>query len=410
MKVAIISSGFLPVVDGVTVTLINRLQRLSLWGHQVLLLCPDYSSLEKIYPNWRDYTGNILAGVKVINLPSDSLLGLDFERNVTRKSSQILWQELQNFQPDIIHVDEPERLFFGFLKIAGVAFAKKNNIPCASFFHTNFLEYGKDYFNTPAWLDAILKRIFQFPLSWIYNQYDVTLVSSSVTCQKLSRIGIKNLLQGDLLGINIEQFGFDLRNDNFFENKYKLSNIAKKVKIVFLGRLTPDKGWKFTINALTKIAQEVNLEQIALIVAGDGIMRHEIAQKLSKLTANIYFLGRIYPDDVPALLINCDLHITTSEKETKGLTILEAFAAGIPIIAPRAGGIIDTIQDGWNGFLYEPQNYDDFATKLKLLIEDANLRQVMGTKGREYVSKYSWDRAVKNLLKIWEEQILKKRL
>jgi glycosyltransferase involved in cell wall biosynthesis len=406
MKIAIISSGFLPVVDGVTVTLINRLQRLSQWGHQVLLLCPDYSSLEKIYPNWRDYTGNILAGVKVINLPSDSLLGLDFERNVTRKSSQILWQELQNFQPDIIHVDEPERLFFGFLKIAGVAFAKKNNIPCASFFHTNFLEYGKDYFNTPAWLDAILKRIFQFPLSWIYNQYDVTLVSSSVTCQKLSRIGIKNLLQGDLLGINIEQFGFDLRNDNFFENKYKLSNIAKKVKIVFLGRLTPDKGWKFTINTLTKIAQEVNLEQIALIVAGDGIMRHEIAQKLSKLTANIYFLGRIYPDDVPALLINCDLHITTSEKETKGLTILEAFAAGIPIIAPRAGGIIDTIQDGWNGFLYEPQNYDDFATKLKLLIEDANLRQVMGTKGREYVSKYSWDRAVKNLLKIWEEQIL----
>jgi glycosyltransferase involved in cell wall biosynthesis len=406
MKIAIISSGFLPVVDGVTVTLINRLQRLSQWGHQVLLLCPDYSSLEKIYPNWRDYTGNILAGVKVINLPSDSLLGLDFERNVTRKSSQILWQELQNFQPDIIHVDEPERLFFGFLKIAGVAFAKKNNIPCASFFHTNFLEYGKDYFNTPAWLDEILKRIFQFPLSWIYNQYDVTLVSSSVTCQKLARIGIKNLLQGDLLGINIEQFGFDLRNDNFFENKYKLSNIAKKVKIVFLGRLTPDKGWKFTINTLTKIAQEVNLEQIALIVAGDGIMRHEIAQKLSKLTANIYFLGRIYPDDVPALLINCDLHITTSEKETKGLTILEAFAAGIPIIAPRAGGIIDTIQDGWNGFLYEPQNYDDFATKLKLLIEDANLRQVMGTKGREYVSKYSWDRAVKNLLKIWEEQIL----
>ncbi|OKH26160.1 glycosyl transferase family 1 [Hydrococcus rivularis NIES-593] len=405
MKIAIISSGFFPVVDGVTVTLINRIYRLSKDGHQVLLLCPDYSSLEKIYPNWRKYTGNILPGVKVINLPSNSLMGLNFERNVTKQSYQIVLEKLHEFQPDIIHVDEPERLFVGFLKTPGVDFAKKNHLPCISFFHTNFLEYGKDYFSTPAWLDIILKWIFQLPLAWIYNQYDATLVSSSITAQKLSRMGIKNVVRGSFLGIDLAQFNRDLRREQFFEDRYNISDIAQKVKLVFLGRLTPDKGWKFTINAWFEMANKVDFKNIAVIIAGDGSMRDEIAKQLGKLTPNLYFLGRIPHEDVPALLVNCDIHITTSEKETKGLTILEAFAAGIPAIAPRAGGISDSIQDGWNGFLYEPQNCDDFTKKLKQLIDDPNLRKIMGARGRDYIVEYSWDNAVKNLLQIWEEKI-----
>lgn len=140
MKIAIISSGFLPLVDGVSVTLLNRLHKLSQDGHRVLLFCPDYSPLETIYPDWKDYTGNIMAGVRVVNLSSESFMGLDFERNVNRKSYQTVLQELQKFQPDIIHVDEPERLFTGFLRIPGVDFAKRARIPCVSFFHTNLLE------------------------------------------------------------------------------------------------------------------------------------------------------------------------------------------------------------------------------------------------------------------------------
>ena len=140
MKVAIISSGFLPVIDGVTITQINRLRELSNYGHKVLLFCPDYSKLSNIYPNWKSYTGNILPGVRIVNLDSESFLGLDFDRNVSRKSYQVVSQELQNFQPNIIHVDEPERLFTGFLKILGIDYAKRDDIPCVSFFHNNLLE------------------------------------------------------------------------------------------------------------------------------------------------------------------------------------------------------------------------------------------------------------------------------
>jgi glycosyltransferase involved in cell wall biosynthesis len=407
MKVAIISSGFLPVVDGVTVTLLNRLYRLSQWGHQVLLFCPSYACLEKIYPNWQDYTGEFLPGVKAIALPSDSIMGLDFERNVTRQSYQIVLQELKQFKPDIIHVDEPERLFFGFLKVAGIDFAKQNKIPCTSFFHTNFLEYGRDYFNSPVWLDRILKWLFKFPLVWLYNQYDATLVSSQISYQKLANIGFENLIYSELLGVKIQKSNRSLRNEDFFEKNYKIPNLSGCLKIIFVGRLTPDKGWNFTIKALTKMVQKYDLKclNIALIVAGDGAMRKTITTQLDKIIPNLYFLGRVAPDAVPELLANCDIHVTTSEKETKGLTILEAFAAGIPAIAPRAGGVIDSIEEGWNGFLYEPQNVDDFIKKLNLLIEDSHLRQAMGNRGKEYVARFSWDNAVSNLLEIWEKQI-----
>ncbi len=402
MKIAIISSGFLPVIDGVTVTQINRLQQLSQYGHQVLLFCPDYRQLANIYPNWQAYTGNILPGIRVVNLESESFFGLDFERNVSRKSYQRVLQELQSFQPDIIHVDEPERLFAGFLRIPGIDYAKRANIPCLSFFHTNLLEYGKDYFNTPTFIDRVIKYVLKLPLRWIYNAYDLTLVSSQVTHQKLTKLGINNLLTEELLGIDISKFSSQVKQTDFFKNKYQIPNIEQKVKVIFLGRLTPDKGWNFTIDALTKLAQ---IEDIALIIVGDGSMRDRITEKISALTPHLYLLGRVSPDDVPALLVNSDIHVTTSEKETKGLTILEAFAAGIPVLAPRAGGLVDSINDGENGLLFKVQDKADFISKLKTLINNSSLRQTMGIKAKESVAKYSWEQATQNLLKIWQQQI-----
>ena len=409
MKVAIISSGFFPVIDGITVTLFHRLQKLSEYGHQVLLFCPDYTCLKKIYPNYQVYTGQILPGVKVVNLSSTSFLDLEFERNVDYKSYQTVLQELEKFQPDIIHVDEPERLFWGFLRIPGVDFAKRHHLPCVSFFHTNFLEYGEDYFPLPPLLENLIKSGFKLFLQWLYNSYDLTLVSGEITYRKLLDWKINRVYKSDLLGVDVPKFSPLLREENFWEQKYQITNLESKIKLIFLGRLTPDKGWKFTIDAFSQSLDEINPENIALIIAGDGSMRAEIAEKLSKFTANVHLLGRIPPEDVLTLLANADVHVTTSEKETKGLTILEAFASGIPVIAPRAGGAIDSIKDGWNGFLFTPKDEKDFISKLKLLIDNPTLRQTMGANAQNYVTKYTWDYTVQNLLDIWREQIAKNK-
>jgi glycosyltransferase involved in cell wall biosynthesis len=407
MKIAIITSGFLPVIDGVTVSGIQRLRKLSQWGHEVLLFCPDYSALSRIYPNWQEFTGDILPGVRVVSLASTPFMDLDFERNVSPFSYGALSRELESFQPDIVHVDEAERLFFGFFRKPGIAYAKKANIPCVSFFRTNFLEYVEDYIPLPSVVISIIEFFFKRIILSIYNAYDVTLVSSQVTHKKLVELGFRNTRYGNLLGFEQKIFAESLRKPNFFEESYRISGTDRKVTLLFLGRLTPDKGWDFTLEALAQLSQ-TERDAIAIIVAGDGPMRNNIAVRLSQLDIEAHLLGRVSPEDVPPLLANCDVHVTTSTKETRGLTILEAFAAGIPVLAPNAGGVTENIREGWNGFLFEPRNLRDFEQKLLQLVCNRNLREEMGQNAKICVAQYSWDETVRNLVEIWTELIASK--
>jgi glycosyltransferase involved in cell wall biosynthesis len=405
MKIAIIASGFLPVVDGVTVSGFQRLRKLSEWGHQVLFFCPDYQALKDVYPDWENYTGEIFPGIRVVSLASNGLMGLGFDRNVSFFSHPTLARELKAFQPDIIHVDEPERLFLGFLRVPGKGYAKSANIPCVSFFRTNFIEYVDDYFRLPPWINALIRFSFIKIFLYIYSCYSIMLVSSRITYKKVIELGFKNAEYRNLLGFDAEAYTAELKKLDFFETNYQISNLERRVKIVFLGRLTPDKGWEFTIDCLSGLCQNIDLKDIALIIAGDGPMRDEIITRLGDLGFEVHFLGRVSPDRVPSLLVNCDLHVTTSEKETRGLTILEAFAAGIPVLAPNKGGVIENIQDGRNGFLYHPGDRADFLQKLITLIRDRALRETMGQSGKAVVADYSWDRTIANLVEVWEQQI-----
>ena len=411
MRIAIITSCFLPIIDGVTVSGLQRLKILSKWGHEVILFCPDYSSLAKDYPNWRDYTGKILPGVRVINLQSDSFLGLDYEPNVNRKSYQTVIRELNQFQPDIIHVDEPERLFVGgFWRLAGVGYAKKVGIPCVGFFRTNFLDYLYDYFPLPQPIFRVVKSLLKKLIVWIYNSYDLTLVSSKITHAKIIELGIENSRYGNLISFDAGSFQDSLVKSDFFESNYGLANVDNLVKVIFLGRLYPDKGWDFTLDAFEIMSQRVDLTKVAIVVAGDGPMREEIATRLNKLASHVHLLGRVAPENVPALLVNCDLHVTTSEKETRGLTVLEAFAAGIPVIAPQSGGVVENIRDGKNGYFYTPGARSDFIDKFQALVEDPVLREQMGQYAKVSVKEYSWENSIQNLVDIWQEAIEEKKL
>lgn len=223
-------------------------------------------------------------------------------------------------------------------------------------------------------------------------------------------LGIKNAKYTNLVGFDRDRFNFHAPQADFFQSRYGLEQVDDLVKIVFLGRLYPDKGWNFTLDALKLLATQIDVSKVAIIVAGDGPMRPQIASELSQLEFNLNLLGRVSPEDVPALLVNCDFHVTTSEKETRGLTALEAFAARIPVIAPNSGGIIENIHHGSNGFLYNPGDRHDFIDKLQTLIENESLRQEMGDRARNSVRAYSWEQAIENLVNIWQQEIQKSKV
>ncbi|ANV84455.1 glycosyl transferase family 1 [Picosynechococcus sp. PCC 7003] len=407
MKIAIITSGFLPVIDGVTVSGFQRVQRLSKWGHEVILFCPDYQSLKAIYPDWKQYTGNILPNVKVVNLESQPFMGIDFERNVTRGSYGQMLQQLEAFSPDIIHVDEPERLFLGFLKIPGIDFAKKHNIPCIGFFRTNFTEYIEDFFPVKGIFLKFAENIAKKLIAWIYNSYDLTLIHSKTTEAKLVQMGITNVHYRELWGFDPQKFREPkLKINDFFVRNYDLhQEIEEKVKILFIGRLTPDKGWDFGLNALEQFKDLIDWKRVAIFVAGDGPLNSEILERLSKICPETHMLGRVPPEKVPQLFANTDIYVTNSEKENRALTVVEALASGTPVIAPNAGGVIDNMTDGKTGFLYPPQDAQAFVLSLKHLVEHDDLRHEMADNTYGNVCELTLDKAVENLLDIWKKQV-----
>ncbi|EDX87563.1 glycosyl transferase, group 1 family protein [Synechococcus sp. PCC 7335] len=413
MKIAIISSGFLPVIDGVTVSLFHRVRVLSKLGHQVLILCPDYQPVASVYPSWRDYHGEILPGVRVVNLPSEPFMGVEFERNFSRRANRRLNQELAMFDPDIVHVDEPDRIFLGTLRASGVAYAKVHNIPCVGFYHTNFIDYIEDFWPLPSGLIAFLQWFSMLFIRPVFHSYDAILVSSPVTAEKMALMKVRNVLCDRFLGVDVQAFQTQRPDPNFFAKTYKIEGVQDKTKLVFLGRLTPDKGWAFTLRSLAAWAGDPNnaplLGQIAIIIAGDGELRSTVLEKLQPLAnstgLSVHLLGRIAPNAVPSLLANSDIHITTSEKETLGLTVLEAFAAGIPVIAPAKGGVKTHIRDGKNSLLFEPQNSESFGQALTKLVSDVNLRCQLGQQAQQDVVCYDWENVVPTLLSTWQNQI-----
>lgn len=404
MKIAIICSSFFPVIDGVTIAVFKRLEQLSLLKHQVIVFCPDYSPIKHIYPDYEQYTGEIFPDIEIISLPSSKAIALDFERDLTIKSYQIVLEKLEQFKPDLIHVDEAERLGICLLKLPGVKYAQQHQIPCLAWFHTNYIDYLDDYFTLPLGINKFIKKVLALIFVKIYNSYDCSLVSSSITAHKLKRMGIKNIAFAEILGCDLNQFNNSKKTADFFTIKYNLPNLENKIKLIFIGRLTPDKGWNFALTALAKLSAQI-YDQIAIIIAGDGSLKTEIKRTLKQLTPEVYLLGRISPTSISELLVNGDIFITNSEKETKGLTVIEAAAAGIPALAPRAGGVTDTIINGETGWLYEPQNQADFLDKLTRLIADTQLRQSMGMKAQELAQQYSWQQTVNNLVEIWQQKM-----
>jgi len=242
-------------------------------------------------------------------------------------------------------------------------------------------------------------------IRWAYQSYDATFVSGPTTNEKLVGYGLRNTRCAQLNGFDRERFSPNLREPGFFGRRYDLAAFDSKVKIVILGRLTSDKGWGFFVDALPKAASETRIEDLAFAIVGGGDMADELAEKL-RWVPNLHFFGRLPNEEVPALLANCDFLLSCSEKEHFSLAINEAMGSGLPIFAPRAGGMIDQVEEGKNGFLFTPKDKDDFSGKLKALVEDSTLRQQMGARSMEIAASFAWDKTFRNWMTLVEEYIV----
>ena len=120
-----------------------------------------------------------------------------------------------------------------------------------------------------------------------------------------------------------------------------------------------------------------------LWLVGDGPLRPAVEKAIVKmgLERKVLFLG--IRDDVPQLLAASDVFVLSSDYEGVPLTVLEAMAAGKPVVATAVGGVPELIEDGETGILVPPRNPEALAQGILRLAKDASLRQRMGKAARE---------------------------
>jgi glycosyltransferase involved in cell wall biosynthesis len=155
---------------------------------------------------------------------------------------------------------------------------------------------------------------------------------------------------------------------------------------VTVARLSPEKDLACLLQAMALVMARD--PSIRLEIAGDGPCREELvrlAQELG-LGGTVRFLGEVR--DVPALLRRASVFILPSRSEGISLTLLEAMAAGVPVIATRVGGNPEVVVDGQTGLLVPAQSPNDLADALLRIRGNNEDAQLLGRAGRRRVESH----------------------
>ena len=177
---------------------------------------------------------------------------------------------------------------------------------------------------------------------------------------------------------------------------------AGRFVVGLFGRMTAVKR---TDDLLTMLAgvRERGVDALLLLV-GDGDDRERLEQRAHDLglARSCLFLG--YQEDVAPWYALCDAVVLTSASEGTPVTIIEALAAGRPVVATRVGGVPDVVDEGETGFLVRPGDTHALAERIEILARDPERRAAMGREGRERVlRRYAVDRLVDDVDRLYRE-------
>ncbi len=209
------------------------------------------------------------------------------------------------------------------------------------------------------------------------------------------------------LGIDISRFRPNA-NKYILRKKY---NINSKNVLLFIGRIVEKKGLIFLIKAMPEIM--LKNPDTELIICGDGPLKKEYERLILKMNLedSIRFVGYISDENIKIEYLSLsDILIVPSiltkfgDTEGLGVVLLEGLATGTPVIASNIGGIPDIIKDGENGFLTEPENSEDIAKNVGIILSDKILKQEFSNNGLKIVyEKFSWEVVIKKISKIYNE-------
>jgi len=184
----------------------------------------------------------------------------------------------------------------------------------------------------------------------------------------------------------------------------KRLGLEKSITVLFVGRLVYTKGTDLLIKAWKEVI--LDNPSCVLLIAGTGIEQSELESlcKNSGIEENVLFLGHI--NNVEEYLKVVDVFVFPSRHEGMPNALLEAMACGLPVIASRIGGVVDVVEDGRSGILFEPGDVSGLTSAMIKLLKDDDLRQKLGAEARKrIVEGFSIERAADEYIKLYGKLI-----
>ena len=175
------------------------------------------------------------------------------------------------------------------------------------------------------------------------------------------------------------------------KDKCKCLN-KRNLRFISVARFEPVKNHRLMIEAFEKTYKQY--KNIELVLVGDGYLRKDIENLIYKKNLKDKIILKGISDKICEELSDSDVYLMSSDVEGLPLSVLEAMSCELPIITTAAGGVIDIVVDGWNGFVTPTKDADKLSESMKKVILDEKLRYEMGINSRKRAIEFDIQRCV----------------
>ena len=376
MRIIMMSDYYPPHFGGGVERVVTELcERLILRGHTIMVLTLRTTPAPIIEAN---------GALTIRRVPSvDLTRWLGFQFVISLPALKTVAQLINNYQPDLVHA---HNLFFRTTELAAM-FRMIIRIPLVTTLHLGKLEGGS--------------RILKF----LVHAYEST-VGNFIMRRSDHIIAVSNAV-----AVHARQMGRHSTPVTIIPNGvdtsifYPGANQDKTTRtILFIARLVPNKDPETFIRAAAIVL--ARYPQAKFVLVGNGPLRVRLQEQADRMGIGhmVQFLG--LRDNIPELMRQATLFVRPSTLEGMPLTILEAMASTLPVVATPVGGTPEVLKDGINGYLIPVGDHVALANSIIKLLSDPLLAKKMGQRGRELVeASHTWDSVAERTESVYMEEV-----
>lgn len=226
---------------------------------------------------------------------------------------------------------------------------------------------------------------FYRSMGWVFSHF--LTVSDAVKNEVHRREGInKHRITTIYNGIDANSIKLN-DEDNKIKLMQELGLSSDKLTIGMVASFRPIKGQLYLVDAIKKMKEWHGKIQVIIVGHNETEYFIEVKERILSYGLESLFVFPGSRDDVCRLLNIMDIFVISSINEGFSNAIIEAMSVGLPVVAPDSGGNAEAVQNNESGILFKPCNSDDLADKLLKLLENCEMRKIMGRKGKDIVDK-----------------------